>query len=91
MEVIDRIMEALSDGSWHDLNELSAKKGLANVSITNLMLTLDFLAEYDFVELRETWKGEPLRSVTEAKLQPSVQRFWEKIIAVERTEKGGKV
>jgi len=90
MEVIDKIMEALSDGSWHDLNELSAKKGLTNVSITKLTLVLEFLAEYDFIELSETWKGEPLRTVVEAKLQTSAQEFERKIRLVEKTEKGGR-
>jgi len=91
MELIDKVFRALSDGSWHDLNELSTSEGLRNVSVTKLTRVLNFLAEYDFIELNEAWKGEPLRPIVEAKLQPSFQEFYRKIQQVERTEKGGKV
>ena len=87
MELIEKVLEALSDGARHDLNELSTRKALGNLSMTKLMPILRFLAEYDFVELSEAWKGEPPRTVVEAKLQPSVQEFWRKIRWVERTEK----
>jgi len=91
MELIGRVIGALGDGEWHDLNELSAKKGLTNVSMTKLTFILEFLAKYDFIKLSEAWKGEPLRTVVEAKLQPSLQKFWKEIRWIERAEKGGKV
>jgi len=90
MELIGKVIGALGDGEWHDLNELSAKKGLTNVSMTKLTLVLEFLAEYDFIELSEAWKGEPLRTVVEAKLQPSAHEFWVKTRWIERTEKRWK-
>jgi len=83
MELIDKIFDALGDGAWHDLNELSTRKGLRNLSMTKLRLILDFLAEYDFIELSEEWKGDPLRTVVEAKLQPKVQEFWTEISLIE--------
>jgi len=86
MEIIDKVIEALSDGSWHDLNELSTRKGLINLSMTKLICILEFLAECDFIELSETGKGEPLRLAMEVKLQPDIQEFWTKDV-----EKGGKV
>jgi len=89
MQVIDKVLGALNDGVWHDINELSTR--LKNLSMTKLMRILNFLAEYDFIELSEAWKGEPLRPVVEVKLQPSFQEFRRSIILVEKNEKGGKV
>jgi len=91
MELIIKVISALSDGEWHDLNELSTREGLRNMSMTKLRLILDFLAKYDFIELNAAWKGDPLRTVMEAKLQPIVQKFWKEIGWIERSEKGGKV
>jgi len=91
MELIDQLLEILSDNAWHDINELSTIKGLRNLSMTKLMFLLNFLAEYDFIELSDAWKGAPLRTVVEAKLQPIVQEFLREIRRVERLEKGGKV
>jgi len=91
MELSEKVIGALSDGAWHDINELSTIKELRNLSMIKLKLILDFLAECGFIELGEAWKGEPLRTVLEAKLQPSFQKFWKEIIAVERAGKGGKV
>lgn len=88
--IIEELLGALSDGAWHNINELSTIKGLRKLSITKLMVLLDFLAEYDFIELSQEWKGDPLRSVVEAKLQPSVQQFLTEIIRVETTEKKWK-
>jgi len=91
MGSIDAVIEALSDGKWHDLNEISTKKGVRNVSITNLMLALEFLAKYDFIQLSQAWKGEPPRTVTEAKIKPRFQEFRREIRELERAEQGGKV
>lgn len=91
MEPIDEVIEALSDGLGHDLNELSTLKGLRHLSMTKLMGVLDFLAEYHFIELSQAWRGEPPRTVVEAKLQPRFQKFLREIKFVERTEKAGKV
>jgi len=88
---MEKVFDVLNDGTWHDVNEVSTAKGLRKLSMTKLMALLDFLAEYDFIELNEVWKGEPLRSVVEVKLQPSTQKFLREIKLVERTEKGGKV
>jgi len=87
MGVLDTLLEALEDGEWHDLNELSTKDGLRGVSMTTLKLSLSHLAE-DFggVELREVWKGEPLILTTEAKLQPILLDFIRRIRCVERSE-----
>jgi len=82
MELIDKVIGALSDGSWHTLNELTTREELRDVSMTKLRLILDFLAEYDFIELNHE------RPVVEAKLKPKVYAFIEEIKKVERF--GGK-
>jgi len=85
--MIDSILEALSDGQWLDFNELSTKEGLRKASMAQLLTTLNFLAEYDFVELSEVWKGDPKRPVVEVKLTPNAQAFVRKIKWMERAEK----
>jgi len=84
--LIDIILEFLSDGQRHDLNELSVAEQLRKVSITKLIETLRFLAKYDFIELDEVWKGDPERPVLEAKLTSSVQTFIGRIKWIERAE-----
>jgi len=87
MEIlIDEVLEALDDGNWHDVNELSTTEKLRKVSMTKLLTTLDFLAEY-FIERSEVWKGDPERPVMEVKLIPSVQAFVRRVKWVERSEK----
>lgn len=82
MELIDKVIGALSDGSLHDFSELST--GLRNLSMTKLMLILNFLAEYNFIELSQVGEGEPLK----VKLRPNVQEFLREMKEVERL--GGK-
>lgn len=79
MAVVDKLFESLTDGNWHDINEISAKKPFLNLSTSKLLKALEFLAEYGFIELSEAWKGDPLRSVTQARLPPLVQEFIQKI------------
>lgn len=88
METLDTILAMLRDGEWHDLNELSTRPGLRKISMTGLSLCTGLLAEYGFVEQRETWKGNPdegewILSVTEVKLHPSTKAFLE---GIERSE-----
>jgi len=87
MEILDSLIESMDDGEWHDINELSTAEGLRKVSMTGLTLTLHFLADYDFAELSEVWKGDPKRPVMEAKLSPSVQTFIRRIRWIEKAEK----
>lgn len=73
MELIDNVIRMLSDGLWHNRDEL--RKEL-NLSMIKLMHILNFLAEYDFIELRGVGKvDEPLK----AKLQPIVLTFCREI------------
>jgi len=90
MEILNTILESLADGEWHNLNELSTKEGLRTVSITRLVLNLNFLAEYGIVERGEAWRGDPPRPVMEVKLAPSVQTFVRRLKWIERSEKNDK-
>lgn len=87
MEIPDSLIESMADGEWHDLNELSTTEGLRKVSMTKLVMTLDVLAEYDFIELSEVWKGNSLIPIKEARLTSDVHAFVRKIKWIERAER----
>lgn len=78
--MIDELLMALSDGKWHTVNELSTYEPLRTTSITTLIISLNFLAEYDFVDLM----GSP-STILEAKLNSEVQRYLRRIRWTERS------
>jgi len=86
---IDQILETLIDGENHTLNELSAHPSLRKLSITNLTMILNFLAEYKFLELDEVVRGDPPTPIKLIKLPESVLNFLQNIQAVEKTEQHG--
>ena len=89
MGLVDSVIHCLSDGQWHDINELSTHQPLRKTPIYALLINLDFLAEYDFIELSEDLKGDPPRRVVKARLTTTVQEFLRKIRWVERSEHAG--
>jgi len=89
--MIDSILEVLSDGQWLDFNELSTKEGLRKGSMTQLLMTLNFLAEYGFIELSEVWKGDPKRPVLAARISSNVQTFVRKVKWMERVERERRI
>jgi predicted transcriptional regulator len=50
MKALDRILELLQDSQPHSLGEIKVQIAL---SAEKLALILDFLAEHDFIELRD--------------------------------------
>jgi len=48
LTIVDEIFYTLQNGKWHDLEEVSEKTQL---SVFNLELLTNFLAEYEFIEL----------------------------------------
>jgi len=81
LKVIDEVLRILADGEWHNLNEISTKKPLLKLSTGKLLQVLEFLAEYEFLEL----SPDP-KHIVEAKLTPLVQQFIKEIKWIERAE-----
>lgn len=67
MSAIDQVLVLLEDGSWHSLCKITKESGLPQIKLEAL---LDFLAEYEFINLSTERK--------EAKLTSSVLRFFKK-------------
>ncbi len=67
MYAIDEVLVLLEDGRWHNYAEISKKSGLRR---TKLAALLDFLAEYEFIDLDAERR--------EAKLTSSVLRLFRK-------------
>lgn len=87
-EILDALLDFLADGQWHRLTE---------ISLEGLMEKVNFLAEYNFIELRRikyhwTKTDQPLRgrphgiSILEARINPKVAEFWRKIKWIEKTD-----
>ena len=77
--MIDEILEVLSDGEWHDFNELARQTG---VNVLKLDMFLTFLKEYDFGESGEFEKD--FRVVRHFRIKTSLKKFLENIKAVEK-------
>jgi len=72
---MDDILKLLEDGKWHDMKEIIDNSRLHDLKVEMFM---DFLAEYDFVEL-----DKKLRKV---KLTPTLYKFVRKIKLIEEKE-----
>lgn len=71
-ELLDEILKLLSDGEWHSINEI--------VSITNgrplkVLLCLNFLEDYNFIEID--------RNAREIRLRSTVKLFLDDIKKLE--------
>lgn len=61
MPTIDRIMELLADGKWHNLSEILEKSQLPNSKIKTI---ISFLTEYKLIRLDEGLQKIKLTSQT---------------------------
>jgi len=74
MEVLDRFLELLMDGQWHDLTETAHKLGITGVKMG---LIAGFFKYFGFVEVEGV----------KAKLDGRVRGFLKTIKWVERAER----
>jgi hypothetical protein len=72
---IDRILEALRNGDWHEIGEITQKLRMGESQVE---LISSFLATYDFLEFDP--KARKIR------LSPQLRRFLRKITEVEGDE-----
>jgi len=86
MEVLDILIEILSDGDWHSINEISIHKSLSSLSISQIQTLLNFLAEYDFIEVNQRPAYDLTVLIVEAKLTESMLEFLRKIRWIEKLE-----
>jgi len=75
MLTMDDIFDLLADGKWHDMREVIDNSRLHDLKVK---MFLDFLSEYDFVELDKKQQ--------KVKLTPSLNKFFKKIKVLERKE-----
>jgi len=74
-DLIDEILEALSDGEWHLLSRILEGK---QVNFDKLRVTMGFLVQFEMVE-KNTSSGE-------YRLVPSVVEFLKRIKKIELAE-----
>ena len=77
--MIDDVLMLLEDGRWHSVNELINHPSLKDTSYTKLQITLEFLAEYKFIEVNKRPGHNMKMMIIEAKIVPSLQDFLDKI------------
>lgn len=75
MLVLNDVLKLLEDGRWHDIREIADNSGLHCLKAE---MTVDFLSEYDFVELDEKRR--------KVKLTSSLYKFFRKIKLIEERE-----
>ena len=75
MLALDDILKLLEDGKWHDVREIADNSGLHRLKTE---MTMNFLSEFDFVELDETRR--------KVKLASSLYKFFRKIKRIEEKE-----
>jgi hypothetical protein len=75
MSVIDEVLWLLRDGEWHNLKEITENIALSKFKVE---IAINFLGEYDFIQLNE--KEEKIR------LQPSILKFLKNIQRIEKEE-----
>jgi len=73
--IVNDILKLLEDGKWHDLREIIDNSRLHDLKVEMFM---DFLSEYDFVELDKKRQ--------KVKLTPSLYKFVRKIRVIEEKE-----
>jgi hypothetical protein len=72
---MDDILKLLEDGKWHDMKEVTDNSRLHDLKVEMIM---NFLSEYDFVELDKKRQ--------KAKLTSSLCKFVRKIKIIEEKE-----
>jgi len=73
--VMDGILKLLEDGKWHDMREIIDNSRLHDLKVE---MFIDFLSEYDFVELDKKRR--------KVKLTSSLYKFVRKIKLIEEKE-----
>ena len=84
MESLDAMIDLLSDGQWHSINEVSTLKPLQHLTMTQIQMMLNLLIEYDFVEVNQRPGYDLTSLIVEAKINPRMLEFWRQIKEVER-------
>ena len=72
---MDDILKLLEDGKWHDMREIIDNSRLHDLKVE---MFIDFLSEYDFVELDKKRR--------KVKLTSSLYKFVRKIKLIEEKE-----
>jgi len=72
---LDDILKLLEDGKWHDMREIIDNSRLHGLKVE---MFIDFLSEYDFVELDKKRR--------KVKLTSSLYKFVRKIKLIEEKE-----
>ena len=75
MLAIDKILDAIHNGEWHEIKEVTGKTKLKESQIE---LISGFLAAYDFLELD--------RKSRRIRLSPQLRHFLDKIHEIEKGE-----
>ena len=75
MSAVDEILSLLKDGDWHNLNEITKK---SKPPPSQAELIVNFLAEYNFVELKQGNK--------QVRLQSLLVEFFNEIQRLEKEE-----
>jgi hypothetical protein len=73
MSAIDEILWMLEDGKWHELKEIQEKFVLPPVKTE---IVVNFLGEYNFIEVKEKTK--------EVRLESSTRKFIKEIQRLEK-------
>jgi len=81
------VLDLLADGEWHTINEISTLEPLRKLPMTNINIYIDFLNEYDFIELSEEPETEETPTIKQIKLTPPLLDFIKKIKWIERYER----
>jgi len=82
---LDALLGLLADGSWHTINEISTLEAFRKMKITTLMEMLNFLVEYEFIEVNQRLGYDLTTIVIEAKLTSALANFMRKIKWAERS------
>ena len=85
-EILDAILELLSDGNWHTINEVSTQQPLLKTPMNRLAQVLNVFEEYGFIEFNQK-EAEGLYVMVEVKLSDSTLAFLRKIRWAEACEK----
>ena len=75
MSTLDEVLYLLKDGKWHNIKEIAEKTELPENKAEAI---LEFLNDYDFIQLNETNK--------KTKLKPSTAKFIKEIQQLEKEE-----
>ena len=73
MSTVDKILELLEDGKWHDIKEIREKSNLQEFTVE---MIYGFLAEYAFIDFNKEQQ--------KAKLTPATLKFLREIRRIKK-------